>query len=186
MLRPRGVLTGSAALNGVVQTCDRSFRELVVFTPFWTQAVCIEPYTCITDAMHLQQERFDAGLRVLAAQQALSSGDLDSARSLLRNLPIIVGEMQVSTPLVPVRFKLHAAAEAADAKQWDRTRALLKEANQTVQRLETLAGDAELRADITAIGDDLDRMSKQTATPRADQIRELAKRTRDLGSDDQG
>lgn len=128
----------------------------------------------------------EAYVRVLAAQQALSSGDLDSARSLLRNLPIIVGEMQVSTPLVPVRFKLHAAAEAADAKQWDRTRALLKEANQTVQRLETLAGDAELRADITAIGDDLDRMSKQTATPRADQIRELAKRTRDLGSDDQG
>jgi aldose 1-epimerase len=50
----------------VVQTADRSFRELVVFTPFWTQAVCIEPYTCTTDAIHLQQQGLDAGLRVLA------------------------------------------------------------------------------------------------------------------------
>lgn len=49
----------------VVQTCDRSFRELVVFTPFWHKAVCVEPYTCATDAIHLNEEGFDAGLRVL-------------------------------------------------------------------------------------------------------------------------
>lgn len=49
----------------VVQTCDRSFREVVVFTPFWTKAACVEPYTCTTDAIHLQEEGFDAGLRVL-------------------------------------------------------------------------------------------------------------------------
>lgn len=49
----------------VVQTCDRSFRELVVFTPHWLPAVCVEPYTCVTDAIHLQEEGFDAGLRVL-------------------------------------------------------------------------------------------------------------------------
>lgn len=49
----------------VVQICDRSFRELVVFTPPWMPAVCIEPYTCVTDAIHLQEQGFDAGLRVL-------------------------------------------------------------------------------------------------------------------------
>ncbi|HEX6984035.1 MAG TPA: aldose 1-epimerase [Planctomycetaceae bacterium] len=49
----------------VVQTCDRSFRELVLLTPFWAQAVCVEPYTCTTDAIHLQEQGFDAGLRVL-------------------------------------------------------------------------------------------------------------------------
>ncbi len=49
----------------VVQTCDPSFRDLVVLTPHWAQAVCIEPYTCVTDAIHLQAEGFDAGWRTL-------------------------------------------------------------------------------------------------------------------------
>lgn len=41
------------------------FREVVVFTPPHRQAVCIEPYTCTTDAINLQQRGIDAGLRVL-------------------------------------------------------------------------------------------------------------------------
>jgi aldose 1-epimerase len=49
----------------VVQTCDRSFREIVALTPHWARAVCLEPYTCVTDAIHLQEQGFDAGLRVL-------------------------------------------------------------------------------------------------------------------------
>jgi aldose 1-epimerase len=49
----------------VVESCDRTFRELVVLTPHWAQAVCIEPYTCVTDAMNLDAEGFDAGLRTL-------------------------------------------------------------------------------------------------------------------------
>ncbi|MDQ3330252.1 MAG: aldose 1-epimerase, partial [Planctomycetota bacterium] len=49
----------------VVQTCDRTFRELVVLTPHWAQAVCIEPYTCVSDAINLDEEGFEAGLRVL-------------------------------------------------------------------------------------------------------------------------
>ena len=40
-------------------------RELVVFTPPHRQAFCIEPYTCITDAINLQQRGTDAGLQVL-------------------------------------------------------------------------------------------------------------------------
>lgn len=49
----------------LVQRCDDSFREIVAFTPPWTTAVCLEPYTCTTDAINLQQKGVDAGLRVL-------------------------------------------------------------------------------------------------------------------------
>lgn len=50
----------------IVQTCDDSFREIVAFTPPWTTAVCLEPYTCTTNAINLQQKGVDAGLKVLA------------------------------------------------------------------------------------------------------------------------
>lgn len=49
----------------VVQRCDDAFREIVAFTPPWASAVCLEPYTCVTDAMNLQPTGVDAGLRVL-------------------------------------------------------------------------------------------------------------------------
>jgi aldose 1-epimerase len=42
-----------------------AFRETVVFTPPHRQAICLEPYTCITDAINLQQQSVDAGLLVL-------------------------------------------------------------------------------------------------------------------------
>lgn len=42
-----------------------SFRELVIFTPPHRQAICLEPYTCVTDAVHLQQEGLNAGWQVL-------------------------------------------------------------------------------------------------------------------------
>jgi aldose 1-epimerase len=59
---------------GLRQTSDRigidllttaAFRELVVFTPPHRQAMCLEPYTCTTDAINLQQRGIDAGLIVL-------------------------------------------------------------------------------------------------------------------------
>jgi aldose 1-epimerase len=49
----------------VIQQCDPAFRELVAFTPPWTTAVCLEPYTCVTNAINLQQRGIDAGLQVL-------------------------------------------------------------------------------------------------------------------------
>lgn len=42
-----------------------SFRELVLFTPPHREAICLEPYTCTTDAINLSQRGVDAGLRVL-------------------------------------------------------------------------------------------------------------------------
>jgi aldose 1-epimerase len=41
------------------------YREVVVFTPPHRQAFCIEPYTCTTDAINLNQRGIDAGLMVL-------------------------------------------------------------------------------------------------------------------------
>ncbi len=49
----------------VVQACDPVFRELVVYAPPRRAAVCMEPYTCVTDAINLEQRGIDAGLRVL-------------------------------------------------------------------------------------------------------------------------
>ena len=54
----------------VIQRCDDSFREIVAFTPPWTTAVCLEPYTCTTDAINLQQQGIDAGLRILTPGDA--------------------------------------------------------------------------------------------------------------------
>jgi aldose 1-epimerase len=45
--------------------CSPSFREMVVFTPGHRQAFCVEPYTCVTDAMNLQARGVDAGWLVL-------------------------------------------------------------------------------------------------------------------------
>jgi aldose 1-epimerase len=42
-----------------------AFRELVAFTPPHRRAVCLEPYTCVTDAVNLQPRGVDAGLLVL-------------------------------------------------------------------------------------------------------------------------
>jgi aldose 1-epimerase len=55
----------SAGLE-VRQTFDKAFRELVVYTPPHGRSVCLEPYTCTTDAIHLVEQGVDGGWRVLA------------------------------------------------------------------------------------------------------------------------
>jgi aldose 1-epimerase len=50
----------------VVFQFDRMFRELVIYTPPDRAAICLEPYTCVTDAINLQARGIDAGLQVLA------------------------------------------------------------------------------------------------------------------------
>lgn len=41
------------------------FREVVVFTPAGRSAICLEPYTCTTDAINLYGRGIDSGLQVL-------------------------------------------------------------------------------------------------------------------------
>lgn len=48
-----------------VWTTD-DFREEVLFTPPHRKAICVEPYTCVTDAIHLDQRGVDAGWRELS------------------------------------------------------------------------------------------------------------------------
>ena len=73
------VLTGVTPQNGHIETLamdekaglqiaqrtDAIFRELVVYTPPHGRSVCLEPYTCVTDAVNLQQAGHDSGWLVL-------------------------------------------------------------------------------------------------------------------------
>ncbi|TWT57591.1 Aldose 1-epimerase [Thalassoglobus neptunius] len=48
------------------QVCDgRVFREAVIFTPANRNAVCLEPYSCVTDAMNLHHQDLNTGLQIL-------------------------------------------------------------------------------------------------------------------------
>lgn len=64
----RGAVTAAAG-PPLRLFCSPAFRELVVFTPPHRQAVCLEPYTCTTDAVNLQGRGVDAGWQELAPGQ---------------------------------------------------------------------------------------------------------------------
>lgn len=49
----------------LTQRYNSDFREVVMFTPPGREAICLEPYTCVTDAINLQQQDIDAGLQIL-------------------------------------------------------------------------------------------------------------------------
>ena len=59
----RGAVQGTGDALRVL--ASPAFREAVAFTPAHRQAFCIEPYTCVTDAINLQRRGVDAGLLVL-------------------------------------------------------------------------------------------------------------------------
>lgn len=50
---------------GLEMHTSPAFRELVAFTPVHRQAIALEPYTCTTDAINLQQRGVEAGWLVL-------------------------------------------------------------------------------------------------------------------------
>ena len=62
-LRERGQIRAGAATLRLLGS--DAFRDLVVYTPAHRQAFCIEPYTCVTDAVNLQADGIDAGWHVL-------------------------------------------------------------------------------------------------------------------------
>lgn len=58
----------------LVQTFGIEFRELVVFTPpERPNVVCLEPYTCTTNAINLEQQGVNAGFSVLAPGASFES-----------------------------------------------------------------------------------------------------------------
>lgn len=70
---PDGLMS-RAGLSGDGATLDMrydsAFRDIVVFTPDNRESIAVEPYTCPTDAVHLQQLGGDVGWRTLAAGEA--------------------------------------------------------------------------------------------------------------------
>ena len=131
----------------------------------------------------------EAYVRVLAAERALSNNDTKGAQRLLGGVPLVVSEVQISRPLVPVRFKLQAAAEAAESGKWDRARALVKEVQTDVAQIENAAKDSTFKSEITAFGDKVDDMAQKLNTnnrPKANEIRELATRSRSIIDEDRG
>jgi aldose 1-epimerase len=65
----RGTVAAPAAHLEMRLRASPSFDEVVVYTPPHRQAVALEPYTCATDAMNLEQQGMDAGLLVLQPGQ---------------------------------------------------------------------------------------------------------------------
>ena len=49
----------------ILQRCDPVFREIVAYTPPGRNSVCLEPYTCVTDAINLQRQGIAGGWQVL-------------------------------------------------------------------------------------------------------------------------
>jgi aldose 1-epimerase len=75
-LRYIGSMRQGAAGGGGLELrlfASLAFRELVVFTPAHRQAFCLEPYTCTTNAINLQQSGTDAGWVCLQPGQQWAS-----------------------------------------------------------------------------------------------------------------
>ena len=66
----RGAVRSPAAQAALEVWTSPDFRDLVVFTPPHRNAFCLEPYTCPTDAVHLQERGLDVGWRVLEPGQS--------------------------------------------------------------------------------------------------------------------
>jgi aldose 1-epimerase len=49
----------------LTQTFDASFTQCVVYTPPHREAICLEPYTCVPDAIRLTAEGRNTGLQIL-------------------------------------------------------------------------------------------------------------------------
>jgi len=72
----------SAGLE-VEQVTGPVFQELVAYTPPGRAAVCLEPYTCVTDAINLCRERDDTGWQVLPPGETWESRIIIQAGRIL-------------------------------------------------------------------------------------------------------
>lgn len=58
-------LTEPASGRVLTQTVDPAFTQCVVYTPGHREAICLEPCTCVPDAIHLAPKGHDTGLQIL-------------------------------------------------------------------------------------------------------------------------
>ena len=122
----------------------------------------------------------EAYLRVLAAQTLIENGHVDQAKQMLVSLPVVLLDVQATTPLVRARFDLQAAAAALQEKNWTRAAELLTTAR---TRLDGLAGSGAAGAErIRSLVDEIDRLQKRATSqgnqPKPQEVRDLAKRVK--------
>jgi aldose 1-epimerase len=58
-------LTDPTSGRTLMQTFDTAFTQCVIYTPGHRQAICLEPYTCVPDAIRLAAEGHETGLQIL-------------------------------------------------------------------------------------------------------------------------
>jgi aldose 1-epimerase len=63
-------LTDRPTGRTLMQTFDTSFTQCVVYTPPHREAICLEPYTCVPDAIRLAAEGHETGLQILAPNES--------------------------------------------------------------------------------------------------------------------
>lgn len=56
-----------------LQTFDTAFTQCVVYTPGHREAICMEPYTCVPDAIRLAAEGHETGLHLLQPGEAFET-----------------------------------------------------------------------------------------------------------------
>jgi aldose 1-epimerase len=57
----------------VVQMFDAAFKQCVVYTPPHREAFCMEPYTCVPNAIQLQAGGIDTGLQILQPGESFAT-----------------------------------------------------------------------------------------------------------------
>jgi aldose 1-epimerase len=58
-------LQDPASGRALTQTFGTDFTQCVVYTPGHREAICLEPYTCVPDAIRLAAEGLETGLQIL-------------------------------------------------------------------------------------------------------------------------
>jgi aldose 1-epimerase len=57
----------------LTQTFDAAFTQCVIYIPGHRQAICLEPYTCVPDAIRLTADGHETGLQVLQPGEAFET-----------------------------------------------------------------------------------------------------------------
>lgn len=71
--RVRTTLADPASGRRLTQTFDPAFTQCVIYTPGHREAICLEPYTCVPDAIRLAAAGHETGLQVLEPGEAFET-----------------------------------------------------------------------------------------------------------------
>jgi aldose 1-epimerase len=66
-------LTDPTSGRVLTQSFGAEFTQCVIYTPGHRQAICLEPYTCVPDAIRLAAEGHETGLQVLQPGEAFET-----------------------------------------------------------------------------------------------------------------